>query len=116
MTFEFPADSGEQIAFKLTTTSPTVIAGDADELVRVPWFQCTNITTNTPTLTVEIYDGTTSYYLRFALAMSAKETVLFGNSDRGFLLNKGSFLRVAAGTANEIDVVGIKLMNSFQKN
>jgi hypothetical protein len=99
------------IAVKLTTTDPTAIAGSATARTHVVWFQCAEIAASTPALTVEIYDGTTSFYLRNALAMTAKQEVRFEN---GITLEKGQFLRVTAGAANQVDVVGMALLNTQQ--
>jgi hypothetical protein len=102
------------IAVKLTTTDPTAIAGSATERTHVVWFQCAEIAGATPTLTVEIYNAatTTSYYLRNALAFaSGRASVLFEN---GITLEKNQFLRVTAGAANQVDVVGMALLNTQQ--
>ncbi len=107
MSVQFPVSGHDVIAFKLTTTNPTAIAGSATSKTFVDWFQCTEITGATPNLTIEIYDGTTSFYLRNAKAMTAKEEVL---KNQGFSLDKGSFLRVTAGTANTIDVTGVQVL------
>lgn len=100
------------IAVKLTTTDPTNIAGSATARTHVVWFQCAEIAGATPTLTVEIYDGTTSFYLRNALVFaSARSSVVFEN---GVTLEKGQFLRVTAGAADQVDVVGMALLNTQQ--
>lgn len=103
--FQVIGGTVEDIAFKLTVNTPVVIAGDAKSAVRVYWFQCTEIAGSTPTLSVEKYDGTLSYYLRHAVALAANGSYFF---DAGLWLPPGSFLRVTAGTANQIDVVGLK--------
>lgn len=103
--------ASEGFRAKLTTTSATVIAGNANSVVFVPWLACTEITGGTPTLQVEIYDGTTSYYLRHALAMTANQTYIF---EAGIALNKGDFLRVTAGTANQIDVIALRTLPNTQ--
>lgn len=96
------------IAVKLSSTSATEIAGSDDFTTRIAWFQCTEITGATPDLTVELYDGTTSVYLRYQQAMTANEAVKFED----IALNKGQTLRITAGTANAIDVVGLAFVNN----
>jgi hypothetical protein len=100
--FQIAGSAATTEGFKLTTTDPTVVAGSADERTEVLWLQCTEISGNTPALTIEVYDGTDSFYLRYQFAMTAKERVLI---DQGFALEKNQFLRVTAGAANQIDVV-----------
>lgn len=110
--FQYPGSTAEAIQFKLTTTSPTVIAGNANSVIQVAWFACSEIAAGTPNLTVELWDGTTSFYLRNAKAMTAKETYIF---DNGIWLRQGTFLRVTASVANQIDVVGITSLPNTQE-
>ena len=102
--YQFPGGSASLVGFKITTTDPTAIAGSATEQTRVAWFQVTEIAGGTQTLTVELYDAntTTSYYLRNALAMTAKGAYLF---ETGYPLGINQFLRVTTGSANQVDVV-----------
>jgi hypothetical protein len=109
--FSYPGSTVENFGYKLTGTSPVVIAGNATAAMQVPWFACTEITGGTPNLTIELYDGTTSFYLRNAKAMTAKETVLI---DYGLWLNPGTFLRITASVANQIDVVGLRSLPNAQ--
>ena len=107
--YQFPGGSASLVGFKITTTNPTVIAGEADTPVRVAWFQVTEIANGTAALTIEVYDATTltSYYLRNALAMAQKTAYLF---EAGFPLGKNQFLRVTTGAGNAADVV-VALLN-----
>lgn len=109
--FSYPGSTVEDFAVKLSTTSATIIGGNATSAMQVPWFACTEIANSTPTLTIELFDGTTSTYLRFQKAMTAKETFIF---DSGIWLNPATFLRVTAGTANQIDVVGLRSLPNAQ--
>ena len=52
---------------------------------------------------LEVYDGSTSYYLQNAKPMTARQTLEWGDIP----LNKGWKLRATAGTANQIDVVAV---------
>lgn len=108
MSVYFPAQTAIPFAFKLSTTSATVIAGSADHGELVDWFQCTEIAGGTPNLTIELYDGTTSYYLQNAVAMTAKQSIL---KTHGIALHKGWYLRVTASVANQVDVVGAKVLS-----
>lgn len=109
--FSYPGSTVEDFGVKLIGTSPVAIAGNATAAMQVPWFACTEITGGTPNLTVEIFDGTTSFYLRNAKAMVAKETYIF---DSGIWLNPGTFLRVTASVGNQIDVVGLRSLPNAQ--
>jgi len=66
---------------------------------------CAEIGAATPNLTVELYDttNTTSYYLRFALAMTAKQVVVLNDE---FVLPQGWKLRVTSSNASgQVDVL-----------
>lgn len=86
---------------KITTTDITTIvaAGEAHALVHL---YVTNLTTNTPALTIAIFDGTDRYYLRYQLAMSAKERVEFEDCE----LDKKDSVEVTIGS-DSVDVVAI---------
>lgn len=109
--FQLTGGAADKIRQKLTTTSATVVAGSATLQTTVVWLQCTEIAGNTPNLTIEVYDAktSTSYYLRNAKAMTAKESVLF---EAGIVLSPNEFLRVTASAANQVDVVGLSLINN----
>lgn len=109
--FQLAGGVADKIRQKLTATTPTVVAGSADNQTGVVWLACTEITGGTPNLSIEVYDASTStsYYLRYQKAMTARETFIF---EAGLLLNPNEFLRVTAGTVNQIDVVGMALMGN----
>lgn len=110
--FQLVGGAGTPIAVKLSTTDPTVVAEATagNSRVAVPWLQCTEIAGSTPTLTVAILKPDTSVvYLRNAKAMTAKEEVRF---NEGILLLPGWKLRVTAGTADQVDVTGIALIDN----
>ena len=108
MSLVFQVTGSATLAIKLTTTNPTAIAGDPVKSTRIDWFQCAEISGGTPNLTVEIYDGTTSVYLRKTKAMAANEEVL---RTQGFTLDPGKFLRVTASIANSVDVTGVAVLS-----
>lgn len=107
MSIHFQAGSPTPIAIKLTTTNATTIAGSATSATVVDWFQCTEIAGATPNLSIDLYDGTTTVYLRKAKAMTALEEVL---RTQGISLNRGQFLRVTASAGNQVDVVGVAVL------
>jgi hypothetical protein len=104
----FQVTGSASIAVKVTTNTVTTIAGDAAKATRIDWFQCTEILGGTPNLTVELWDGTTSVYLRKSKAMTANEEVL---RTQGLTLNAGQFLRVTSSTANSVDVTGVAVLS-----
>lgn len=55
----------------------------------------------TPTLTLDIYDGTTTYYLQNAVAMTARQRLQI---DILVPLKVGEKLRATASVANQIDI------------
>jgi hypothetical protein len=91
----------QTIATKLTVTTPVVLL-TATKRTTIVSIIAAEITGNTPTLSIELYDGTTSYYLRFQAAMTANGIVTI---DTPFVLNVGWSLRATAGTANRIDII-----------
>jgi hypothetical protein len=106
--FQIPGGIPKPIAVKITGTSATDIAGSDTARSRVAWFQCAEIAGSTPDLTVEVYDGSTSFFLRKAVAMTANEIVVFANN---IVLDKGQYLRVTASAANQVDVVGMAMID-----
>lgn len=107
--FQLVGGAADKIRQKLSTTNPTVVAGEALLQTAVVWFTCTEIAGATPNLSIEVYDAATglSYYLRNAKAMTARETVLF---EAGIVLNPNEFLRITSSAANQVDVVGLSLL------
>jgi hypothetical protein len=63
----------------------------------------TEISGNTPTLTLEIYDGTNSFYLMYQKPMTARQTLEWGDIP----LAQNQSLRATPGTANCIDVIAV---------
>ena len=87
---------------KLTTTSVTDIVAETGRCT-VKKVYVTEISGNTPTFSLEVYNGTTSYYLMNAKPMTARQTLEWGDIP----LPKGWKLRATAGTADRIDVVAV---------
>lgn len=99
MSFTLTGGSILTKAAKLTTTDATALY-TADKRTTILSIICAEIAGSTPNLTIELYDGLSSYYLRNAKAMVAKEAVIFNEP---FVLNVGWALRITAGAANQID-------------
>ena len=91
-------------AQKLTDTSVTDIVAETKRCL-VKKVYVTEISGNTPTFSLEVYDVTnaTSYYLMNTKPMTARQTLEWGDIP----LNKGWKLRATAGTANRIDVIAV---------
>jgi hypothetical protein len=87
---------------KLTSTSVTDIVAETKRCL-VKKVYVTEISGNTPNFSLEVYDGTTSFYLMNTKPMTARQTLVWGDIP----LNKGMKLRATAGTANRIDVVAV---------
>lgn len=87
---------------KITTTAVTAVTAVSTNRTTVASISCCEIAGNTPNLSVEIYNGTTSYFLQSAKQMTARATVVF---DQGYLLAVGETIRVTASVANSVDVI-----------
>lgn len=101
-------NAGDLFTLKIADTSAHDVAGNADYPITVYWFACTEINGSTPNLTIAIYNGSTSTYLRNALAMTAKQTFTW---DQPIKLPQGSYLRITSSAANQIDVIGQASLN-----
>lgn len=101
MTFTIQGGAVQTRQVKLTTTSPTTIVDGGESGTVVIAVYAAEITGNTPAFTLEKYNGTTSYYLRNAKAMTAREEYA---RDVIVVLKVGESLRATAGAANQIDV------------
>jgi hypothetical protein len=88
------------IPAKLTTTGVTDLF-DATKRTTILSVVATEITGNTPDYTLELYDGTTSYYIYSTKAMTADTPLIYSEP---FVLPSGWKLRATAGAANQIDV------------
>lgn len=87
---------------KLTVNTVTDIVAETNACL-VKHVYCTEIAGANPTLTLEVYDGTTSTYLTKAKSMTALQTLRWEDIP----LNPGMKLRATAGTANQIDVIAV---------
>jgi hypothetical protein len=82
--------------FSIADNVATVVL-DVDSSVTVVQIKCVERGAMTPTLTVDVHDGTDTYYLRNALAMTAKQEV---NIDGPIELANDEALRVTSNHAS----------------
>ena len=87
---------------KLTGTGVTDIVAETDRCL-VKKVYATEIAGGVAAFTLEVYDGTTSYYLTNAKPMTARQTVEWGDIP----LEAGWKLRATASIANNIDVIAV---------
>lgn len=86
---------------KLTTTSATTLYDPEKSGALILSIIAVEIAGSTPTLTLDIYDGTTTYYLQNAVAMTAKQRLIL---DLLVPLKVGEKLRATASAADQIDI------------
>lgn len=80
---------------RLTDTATTIFTA-----IGATWIHAITATENnggTPTLSIEKYDGTNTYYIRRAVAMVAGTQVIY---DTGFLLPIGWAIRLTSNDAS----------------
>lgn len=85
----------------LTTTSATTLLENAQSSSLLVSIIAVEIAGSTPTLTLDIYDGTNTYYIQNAVAMTAKQRLQI---DVLMPLKVGDQLRATASAANQIDI------------
>jgi len=87
---------------KLTTTSATtVLDGGQSGATAVAIYAC-EISGNTPTLSIDRFDGTTATFVRPVKALASKEEV---TKEVLLVLKAGELLRATASAANQVDVI-----------
>jgi hypothetical protein len=102
--FNVPTGSVEEINVAITANTATTIADGTDNTLYVAWFEVNGHTTDTPALTVDIYDGTNARYLGDddlnvawnARTAGAKSSYPF---TKGYVVPKGSKIRVTSDDA-----------------
>jgi hypothetical protein len=87
---------------KLTGTGVTDIVAETNRCL-VKHIYCTEIAGGVANLSLEVYDGSTSYYLVKAKPMTARQTLVFDDVP----LNPGWKIRATASIADNIDVIAI---------
>lgn len=95
----------KQAAVALGSTSATTIvaATETTGAITVENVRCAEVGGATPTLTIDIYDGSTAYKIRVR-AMTAGEVYI---DDAAILLEPGWSLRATAGTADRVHVTAL---------
>lgn len=104
MSFTIQGGAISPAQVKLTTTSPTILVdgGQSGAIVVQVW--ATQIA-GTPTLTLEKYDGTTSYYFRYQRAFpTSGDSIGEFVRDTIIRLKAGESLRATASVADQIDI------------
>ena len=101
MTYTINVGAMLQKRFKLTTTSATEIYDASKSGALLVSIVAVEIAGSTPTLTLDIFDGTTTYYLQNAVAMTARQRLQI---DLLVPLKVGEKLRATASAANQIDI------------
>ncbi len=109
--FQIFGGTAQNMLFKLSTANATVIAGNAVGSVIVYWVQFAEIAGATPAITLETYDGTTSFFHIKSKALTANGFIMF---DAGIWLAPNQFLRATASAANQIDVTGAQSLPNIQ--
>lgn len=109
--FQYQIGGILEIAEKITSSTVKVIVDGVDAAYFVPWIQTNENAGGTHTMTMDLFDGTTSYALGAGgvtwkgKAFTAYQSVTF---NEGILVPKGWQLRVASSdAAGKIDVVGV---------
>lgn len=102
--FNFDATAALEIDVAVTGNSATTIVDATNNAVIVPWFEVNENNGSTPNLTVDVYDGSSATYLGsddgavfVARAVAAKSSQKF---TQGYVIPKGSVLRVTSSDAN----------------
>ena len=111
--FQTQVSGLEEVAVKLINATVTDIVDGTVEAWYVPWLQANENAGGTPALTLELYDGTSSYYLGSAnftwnaKAMTAAQSLTFAE---GIVVPLGWKLRAKSSDAlGKIDLVGAKV-------
>ena len=110
--FQLQIGGVEEVAVRLSGSSATTIVDGTDSAWYVPWMQANENNGSTPSLTLDLYDGTTAYYqgsggaVWRAKAMTAGQSVTF---NEGIFVPKGWKLRATSSDGSgRIDFVGVK--------
>lgn len=103
----------QEVTVKVTGSTATTIVDGTDEAWYVPWLQINENAGGTPSLTLDLYDGTTAYYLGAggvvykAKALTAGQSVTFSE---GIVVPAGWLLRATSSdAAGKFEAVGVKV-------
>lgn len=101
-TLNFAGANVRSIKEKVTSGGGVTTVVAAGSYIFIDSITVTNITTGTEALTVAIYDGTDRFYLRYALAMAAKERI---ELTAGYALDKQDTVEVTVAASGSVDVI-----------
>lgn len=109
--FQFDARGALPIKVKVTANTVTTIVDATNSAMIVPWFEVNeNTGAGTHNLTVDINDGTSTFYLGTGATIYNAKAVTGGLSlpfTQGYVIPKGSKLRVTSSdAAGKFDVNG----------
>lgn len=114
--FQNDVGMAEEITVKITGATATTIVDGTDNAWLVPWVQVNENAGGTQLLTVDLYDGTTSYcqgsadFTWKAKAVTAALSLTFTD----IVVPKGWKLRVTSDHASgQFDVVGVKVRRAI---
>lgn len=102
MSFTLPVGSIITDKVKLTDDTATTLVSASNGRITILSIDATETAGGTPNLTIDVTDGTTTWFKRNAAAMTAKGTVSFENI---FVLDNGETLRATSSDASgDIDI------------
>jgi hypothetical protein len=105
--FSYPTGREAPIKKILDGTGAIELANGGDNGIAVIGLRIANVTTNTPTVTLDVYDGSTAYEIAHLRAFSSKETWSAVTLDGiPIILLPDEILRATASAANELHVTG----------
>lgn len=97
---------------KLTTSNATTLYTGAQFKAYLDAINFCNITASAATIDLWVNDGSSSFYLLKGYSLAANDSVLL--TELAADVNNGDTLRIQAGTANAIDVVGVMIQQGGQ--
>ena len=96
MSFQVLSNGGLLTEKTILTGNTATTVLDLGKAVLIESIVCVEVGGATPNLTIEVYDGTTSYYRRNAKAMAAKERF----EEPGWRLDSDEVVRVTSSNAS----------------
>lgn len=98
-----PSGNEQQFKVVLTTTGVTTLVTGGDNGARVTLVRAAEVAGATPTLRLEVWDGSTAYQIKGAKALTAYEVY----QDFDIRLLRGEVLRAVASAADQIHITGL---------
>lgn len=98
-----PAGNEQQFRVVLSSTGVTELVTGGDNGARVTLVRAAEVAGATPTLRLEIWDGSTAYQIKGAKALEPHEVY----QDFDIRLLRGDVLRAQASAADEIHITGL---------